>query len=293
MLELDTFTKFKKGWNGCSPEEIALGLASVHCETNHYSDSYSFLVGKNDFISPETGKLIRPEIKDDTPVQKKEKIIYENLYSWAKDNESGLSVWISPPAAELFPGTKIILHEIVKKGKEKFVLNRAILADIDAKKAVEIANLFSAVSINSKEEYFDPEKVRSKLFVIKEGMSVIDLLNLFVDDPKLIEQIRSGQDLTVRKEVLQKASKYSEKIKNGVSSAEVYNSMVSDGFIGSYDISCPSMGGSSFSEYTVGHSLISGEYKHVKNCGKCGVSIDKLIKKGYQCSSCHGEYLGC
>ncbi len=81
-------------------------------------------------------------------------------------------------------------------------------------------------------------------------------------------------------------------MKAGASSADLYNSMISDGFIGSYDISCPPVMGS-FSEYTVSHSLTFGEYKHVKNCGKCGVGIDKLIKKGYKCSSCHGEYLGC
>lgn len=292
MLEFNIFHQFNKDWQGRSPEQIALELASLNFETHHNCDSYHFKVGKNDFISPETGKLIRPEIKDNTSVQKKEKIIYENLYAWAKDNESGLSAWISPPAAELFPGTKIILHEIIRRGSEKFVLNRAILADIDTQKALDIANLFLTHSVSSGKEYSDPEKVRSQLFVMKEGISVIDLLNLFVDDPELIEQIENGQDLAMREEVLQKANKYSKKIKDGASSAEVYNSMVSDGFIGSFDISCPTVG-VSFSEYVVGGSLVYGEYKRVKNCGKCGVSIDKLIKKGYKCSSCNGEYLGC
>lgn len=291
MLKLETFNDLNRIWNGKSPEQIALELASLNLETHHCSDSYHFLVGKNDFISPETGKLIRPEIKEDTLVRKKEKIIYENLYSWAKDNESGLSAWVSPPTEGLFPGTKIILHEIVKKGREKYVLNRAILADIDAQKALDIANLFSAHSVNPREKYFDPEKVRSKLFTIKEGLGVIDLLNLFVDDPELIEQIKSGQDILGREEILQKAQEYSVKMKAGVSPVDLYNNMVSDDFIGSYDISCPT--GGSFSNYIMGHSIVSGEYKHVKNCGKCGVYIDKLIKKGYKCSSCNGEYLGC
>lgn len=292
MLELKTFNDFNSSWTGKSPEQIALELASVNFETHHNSDSYHFLVGENDFISPETGKLIRPEIKEDTLVRKKEKIIYENLYSWAKENESGLSAWVSPPTEGLFPGTKIILHEIVKKGREKYVLNRAILADIDAQKAIDIANIFSTHSLNSKEKYIDPEKVRSKLFTIKEGMSVIDLLNLFVDDPELLEQIKSGQDILGRVEILQKAREYGAKMKNGASPVNLYNNMVSDGFIGSYDISCPT--GGTFSGYIMGgHSIVSGEYKHVKNCGKCGVYIDKLIKKGYKCSSCDGEYLGC
>lgn len=292
MLELKTLNDFNKNWVDRSAEEIALGLTSVHFETHHHSDSYDFLVGKNDFISPETGQLIRPEILNNTLVQKKEKIVYESLYSWSQEHESGVSAWISPPSAELFPGTKIILHEIVKKGSEKFVLNRAILADIDAKKALDIANLFSAHSESPEEKYFDPEKVRSKLFVIKEGMSVIDLLNLFVDDPELIEQIQSGQDLTNREKILRKAKEYSLRMQAGVSSSDLYQDMVSNGFIGNFDISCPISSGF-FSEYIIGHSLVYGEYKHVKNCGKCGVGIDKLIRKGYKCKSCDGEYLGC
>jgi len=221
------------------------------------------------------------------------KIICDDLFSFAQKHSIGrLSAWVSPPVSGLYPGTKIMIHEIVEWRGDKATLNRAILADIDAKKALDIANIFSAVSESPEEQYSDPERARRKLFLMEEGMSVVDLLNLFVDDTELIEVIRSGKDLKVREEVLQKASKYSEKIKNGVSSVEVYNSMVSDGFIGSYDISCPTVG-VSFSEYTIGHSLASGEYKHVKNCGKCGVSIDKLIKKGYKCSSCNGEYLGC
>ncbi|MDO8639183.1 MAG: hypothetical protein Q7R43_06415 [Candidatus Daviesbacteria bacterium] len=292
MLELNTLTEFNNTWKTQSPEQIALELASINFETHHNSDSYHFLVGENDFISPETGKLIRPEIKEDTFVQKKEKIVYENLYFWAKDNESGLSAWVSPPTEGLFPSTKIILHEIVKRGREKFVLNRAILADIKAEEAVDIANIFTAVSVNPEEVYLDPEKVRSKLFVIKEGMSVIDLLNLFVEDPELIEQIKSGQDISGRTEILQKAKEYSARIRAGTSSADLYRDMINDSFIGGYNISCPTTA-PSFSEYSAGHSIIFSEYKRVENCGKCGVTIGKLIRKGYHCKSCGGEYQGC
>lgn len=37
----------------------------------------------------------------------------------------------------------------------------------------------------------------------------------------------------------------------------------------------------------------SGESKFVKNCGNCGVEINRNISAGYQCSSCNGIYEGC
>lgn len=291
MLEQSTLAKFNTQWEGKSPEQIALELASLRQETHHDCDSYYFLVGKDDFISPETGQSVGQYIKDNTPVREKERIVYDDLYKWAKNNEGGLTAWVSPPSESLFPGTKIILHQICKRGREKLVLNRAFLVDIKAEEAVDIANRLAAVSENAEEKYSDPEKVRTKLFNFRSDMGLIALLKLFVDDPELFEQIQTGHDLAMREQVLKMAWQYTRQIQDGVSVDKLYRGMINGGFIGQYDISCPTAG--TFSDYIIGHSLIHEGYKLVKNCGQCGVLIDKLIKKGYRCSNCNGEYQGC
>jgi hypothetical protein len=295
MLQLETFTAFQRNWTrDYSSGQLISDLASVHYETHHGSDSYYYLTGGNDFISPETGQPIRPFVDTTTPIGKKEGFVYDSLYSWANNRKEGLAVWISPPVEGLFPSTKIILHEITKRGGERAVLNRAILADINTGGIIDIANRFSLHSINQEVVYSDSESVRSHLFIMKEGQSVVDLLNLFVDDPDLIEQVKSGQDLKGREKVILAANKYATKMKSGATPTELYESMVEDGFIGRHDISCPP-GTTLFSELTLNNSAIlgEGEYKYVKNCGNCGVAIGKLIGKGYRCPSCNGEYKGC
>lgn len=297
MLEQSTLATFNNRWkrglsSGYSPEQIKSDLASIQCETHHESDSYYYLVGENDFITPETKQTIGRFIDTSTPVGKKEGEIYRNLYLWVKRRESGLAAWISPPSEGLFPTTKIIFHEITKRGREKLVLNRAILADIGANEIVNIANLFSPLSENPKITYSDPEQVRSRLFTIREEVSTVDLLNLIIDDPLLIEDIKTGRDLTRREEVLRAAEKYSTLIRSGVSTSTLHKLMVNDGFIGKYDISCPPVSGT-FSELTTNNADTYGVYKYVERCGNCKVSIHKMIRAGYTCPSCGGEYKGC
>lgn len=294
MLELKKYIDLQRNWTGSDPQQRVVDLASLHCETSHKCDSYYYVVGENDFISPNTDLPIRPNIKTDTLVEKKEGAVYEDLFLWAKSYESGVAAWVSPSIPGELPATKVILHEISKRGSQRVVLNRVIMAEAKPDEAVQIANLLIPSSIDPGAILVDPEDTRGRLLIMREGRTVIDLLGQIVDDPQLIEDVKNGRDLADRGQILTAAQKYSDMIQSGASPAEIHKAMVRDRFIGNFNISCPPKT-SLFSDLVLNNSVIlgEGEYKYVKNCGNCGVTIEKLISKGYRCPSCSGEYKGC
>lgn len=294
MLEQDTFAAYNTRWaNSHHQKQTTADLLTIYFETHREVDSYFYQVGKDDLIAPQTGEPIRQFIDTSTPVGKREGAVYEQLFSWSKKAESGVAVWVSPPTGERSQAMKVILHEVVGKGREKFILNRVILDDKTSHQAVDLANRFSAHSTNSRALYTDPEKVRAQLFTMQEGMGVVDLLKLFVEDQNLIEQVQTGEDLLVREKLMEEAQRYSDKIHAGVSAATVYQSMASDGFIGEHDMTCPPSEGQTFSEYTASNAIVLGEAKFVRNCGHCGVAIGARISAGYRCKSCRQVYRGC
>lgn len=279
MANKEVAYQFITTWRDKDPARLGAELTSFSNESNRRPDSYHFEVSEGVLIDPHTKRPIADFIEKETPLGKLEVGVAEKLGDWARNSESGVAFWISPPFEKRYPCSKVIISKIAYAWSgQKILLNSAILFDANEKDCLSIAP-----GGNIK----DPEKLRETLFLAKD------------DEEAILEMLEKVNRYTKQKReninTKNESVFFARMISDGFSAKRIVDEMHQSGFLGNFDPSCTSQK-PTFSEYMVANSSITNSSetgKFVKNCGNCGAEINSVIQKGYRCPNCGGIYEGC
>lgn len=264
--------------------QAVVETASVLSESHHKADIYFYLSKGGKLYSP-TAKKYVDEVTLPGPDQK----LLSSLQSWANANSSGMAIWVSPPIDENHQSTKITVSEIKAGRYVKQVKNTAQLVDVDS--PVELANALLGYSVDPLETVNNEAQLREKLIIVKDVDEAWELINQYVDQKNAWK---------IYKEFVVKSTKiYSDNRRDRISYA---NAVIN--YAGNFRLGCDTIStvtpvfGFSFSyspmiQFVENIGLGNSEGKWVESCGQCGVKIKAVIKKGYECSHCHGVYQGC
>lgn len=242
-------------------------LASVSLETRNLPDVYPFYVKAGILYSPVTHFPVQDSMIKDTQIDREEYEAFLAIQKWAAESREGLCFWVSPPHQERSPQGKIIISELGNNNLQ----NRAILFDTTEAEVTKIATQISRVFGNSY-TYKTAQEVRtSPIFSdhLWDQTEWAGVLATIIDTHGQWGMVKSGEDIVEVERTL-------GLIRAGGTAP-----------IGPNSVSCPP--GTPLGAFSRG--AIEG--KMVRNCGKCGVTINKIIFKGYKCGNCGGEYLGC
>lgn len=136
-------------------------VASTLAESQQGVDIYYYYL-KNGILFSPTHKI--PVI--DSTASEKDKGLIRQIESWAKQNQEGTAIWISPPTEYDETSTKIVILQLVG-GNTKMVKNTSVLADLSSNKIQEIIDYTISFSINPLEE-LDLLEARYRLIILRE-----------------------------------------------------------------------------------------------------------------------------
>jgi hypothetical protein len=278
--ELDTFFQEVQGTVLCQRQYLASWLM----ETQGKPDSYSFIRRDGKLLDPTTGKPISTFIRRDSYIGFADGVAFDKIEAFSRQELNKPIIWISPSYGDIYPVSKIIVSEIVGDQLQ----NWSIKLNCDNDMCIKLAN-----TLEGFEKYNLSEQVRLHPIVwdIPNDKSWVDELSqIFFDEPELI-QANTEQAQKDKEEALRQADDIIFLYQNAGSDSPTIHgeiqTLVQNGAIGTATLSCPSM---LAGEYMTSQS---GELKFVRQCGDCGVFINKLIGKGYKCTECGGIYQGC
>ncbi|MCL4366145.1 hypothetical protein M1437_02865 [Patescibacteria group bacterium] len=197
-----------RGWQNTVPEQFVEELASLSQETNRIPDPYTYLISpQGELFSPTANCLV----KDDKAMDKTSplgQLEYQAVLAteqWAASSSEGVSVWISPPKANVYPTSKIIIQEIQYEDGVKKVFNRAIVLDCNEEECMRFAWNLTSFSQN-KPVFKDVDQIRAVPLILNTDKPWIDILEKLIDAPKAWAMIRNGEDKQYKKEALKQAT---------------------------------------------------------------------------------------
>ena len=254
-------------------EQIIVERASEIIESRQEPDRYSFLFHGRKLVSPFTGKPVENSMEDVSLIGQREFAAFNQVQNWAVDSPEGLAFWLSPPHELRTGQTKLVVYEISELDGQKSLLNRMLLFDINYSDSLRIANEIARAFGNTS-HFTDSEEVRSNTIFSSFNMKQdvwLGIITKIINNPRQWSMLENGEDIAIAQRTI-------EWVLAGKSEQNM----------GSNPGSCPP---GLASDVLSRHSQIL-EGKFVKNCGKCGKTINKTILKGYQCE-CGGVYEGC
>lgn len=270
--------EFKKTWQGKPRPQVIEEIASYSHETRRLPDPYTFVIlASGELYSPEAKCSIKSIVKRDTRIGELEYLALCDIESWAKDRHSGVIVWISPPEGEIYPTSKLIISEIERSRDKKTLFNRAILLDLNSQDCLRLAQNLGRFQFTSVEDVR-----RNPVPIETKGMHWTYILGEFINEPKIWEMVRRGEDKKAKQETL-------------VVSKEVYSALmhsptdVSDIFsdiFGAYSTSCPPIlrrPRTAFDYIFSISLLLSSDRYFCKKCPVCLTEINCVIKPGEKC----------
>lgn len=212
LLERPEITPFIAVWKGKPQEQVVEELASYSLETQSIPDPYYFLMDKDgDLFSPSAQTKVRNSIIRETKIGRLEAQAFDAISAWFKANTLGTIAWISPPSPGIYPISKVIISNIEQEGGRKRLYNRAILFDFNEEESLEFAQNLSRISQN-KPLLSHLDGVRSTPLILDTDSKFwMYILQELIDDPKLWQSIRTGEDqLAKQKALIQAKSVYRE-----------------------------------------------------------------------------------
>lgn len=279
LLNIQTVSRYQ-GWSSL-PKETIIGYAkTVFKESNRLSDEWSFSIREKGLFDDTRNGYVREIVKQyphpNRYLRELEDGIIDAMDTWAVSDQKGYLVWISPSFKGEYPCHKV---EIIHKSEDgQQTDNLVILFDGSNDICLKVARqMFPEL-----ESIDDIESLRNSI-VTKE---VVDL-------EKIVDIV--GPYITAGKnnlsdEVLESRLEHIASLAlSGVSQSVIAYEMNKLELIGKQSFSCP---GGGLSNTLLGKSNVI-EAKYVKNCGKCGTTIEAHITKGYVCKNCGGVYEGC
>lgn len=282
---------YKRSWEGKPKEQVKEEMSSWSLETHRLPDPYTFQVrtdGK--FVSPITGELVEKSIERTSHLGKLEGNALDLMQNWARNEDSGLSFWISDPHPDRSEFTKVIISELSKDENDvKSLFNRSLMLQLDMDQAIALHQRLSFAE-GTDYQPISPAEIRS-VPVFKKSMPMeewINFLSIEIDDEPLFNKIRTGEDIRDKQIALQNSEiMYAQLFKNAGYDDENVKAAIQHakdvGFFGVYDSTCP----------TAFARMFDASAKFVKNCGNCRMSLYKFMKAKDTCDHCGGVYEGC
>ncbi|MEK7470485.1 MAG: hypothetical protein AAB622_00555 [Patescibacteria group bacterium] len=255
-----------KNWLSQPLNVLSRDLQTCGNESNRTWDSF--------FYEDRNGILFDP-IRNEPIIgadggDKAQETVNESLQNWFTENDSGIAIRISAKGGMWrYPDNQLEIYRISYKFGSK---QKALLC-----------------AFHQYDGQIDnPEEMRSSLFTKEDSDKPIFEI---IDWAKKISrtEIKYHADNSPEKE--EKSRNYAESLKSGVKPVVVFDQMKQSKFLGNNPIGCPPGMFGTASEILGGKSIIM-EGKMVRNCGKCGKTINRVIFKGYKCD-CGGVYEGC
>lgn len=279
LLNIQTVSRYQ-GW-GSLPKETVVGYAkTVFKESNRLPDNWSFLI-KEKGLFDETRNGYVSEIVKQYPHPNKylrelEDGIIAAMDTWAVSAQKGYLIWISPSFKGEYPCHKV---EIIHKSEDgQQTDNLVILFDGSNDVCLKVARqMFPEL-----ESIDNIESLRNSI-VTKEVIDIEKIVDIVGPYTTVDQNDLSDEELESRLEHIASLAL------SGVSQSTIALEMNKLELIGNRSFSCP---GGGLSNTLLGKSNVI-EAKYVKNCGKCGTTIEAHITKGYVCKSCGGVYEGC
>jgi hypothetical protein len=199
---------------------LAVEIASSLSESQRKVDTYFYYIKEERLYSP-THKMPVCE----STISKSDKDLVEQIENWAKTNQEGVAVWISPPLEEGESQTKLTLLEIMAKGQMKMVKNQSVLLDIENEKLQEMIDYVVSFSINPNNE-LNLYKARYNLIIIYDK-SVLNFLSSFFQE-----------SWESQKKRIQEAARIAKLAYTDINQAKI----IFSNNIGSNPLSCPTIG---------------------------------------------------
>lgn len=264
-------------WLGQPREQVIEEFTSYCLETQRIPDPYCFVITpEGKLFSPSKGDLVENSIEIESRVGKLEKQAFDQIEKWAKENNEGIIVWVSPPFPGQYPVSKIIISEIVKTNEVKILFNRAIVLDISAEDCLRLASVLSLAG-GKNTVFASPDDLRCHPIILKypNGVHWTHILGEFIDIPNVWESIRRGEDLKIKKEFLLLARKLVEEWFGGNNPSggiNIAKRAYGMGLLGASPVSCPPIpaGPTAFGIFFEGARLLfEGSFP----CPKCDQPI--------------------
>ena len=233
LLEIERETI--QNWIVNPASQSTENLASKSHETKRIPDPYIFLLKNNKLVSPSNFKPIEDNIDQRNYIEQIEYLAFLKIQDLVAKNNEGTIFWFSPPSADGYSVLKIVASTIfISQDEHKGIFNRAIVLDVDSKTSLEIADQISET------EFLDIEELRANPILINKLDSAmwLAILSRYTNQ---IEMIKSGQDVIIKTQTLNKVGKIYSYTSN-VYEAEIEAKRMD--LIGEYQDSCNTIGSS-------------------------------------------------
>lgn len=236
-------------------------IASVIAETNLGVDTYFYRLKNGQLFSSTHNIPVEASTSS-----KKDKELIRQIESWAKNNEAGFAVWISPPSEPGEKMVKITLMRIISGANYKMVENRSILIQLDKEKIKEIVDFISACSIPDTNKT-SLEDVRYTLFILGKPQEALNLLEQFYQEGWNEHKKRIKKATTIQQALIYDGRQNTvRKISQE---------------IGPYSLSCPTIGIRTTSSTVYYRPVIETASRYLEcTCPFCHSKVKARIENG-------------
>lgn len=258
--------------------------ASISLETQHTPDPYWFqILPDGRFYSPTASVLVEDVVDTRSYLGRVERRAFLGLQQSIRTNPRGVKIWVSPPHPDLYSDTKLVVSEVLERGRARILFNRAIILDIDQLQALKLAQGLSRFS-SERWDYTSAEEVRGRVLSLDNApIHWSYILEELVDLQGQGQMVRSGGDIMAKERALIQAEKFVPYLPSSM----VLEEMRRRGMIGVFDPSCPISQKTAFS-YMFENSLpVNRKDKthphYCVHCGACGEKIEWVVLPGEKC----------
>lgn len=207
IVERPELSSFNQAWKTKAPTQAAEELASYSLETKRIPDPYYFLLDRDgDLFSPSAQVKVKTIITTNTKVGRLEAQAFESISKWARENETGVIAWLSPPEPEIYPVSKIIISEIEQANGAKKLLNRAIVLDIDKDECLSLGQRLSGYSTN-RPFLTHLDQLRSTPLLLDNNRRWIEIMEEVIPDAILWDSVKRGEEILAKQQALQDAER--------------------------------------------------------------------------------------
>lgn len=287
------------GWRNTAPPQFIEELASLSQETHRVPDPYTYsITAKGELFSPTAKCLVKETIDDKT--SQLGQLEYQAVLAteqWAASNETGASIWISPPCPDTYDKAAFVVSEIEYQNGFKTLFNRKIILD-DFNEADCMKFAWNLTSYSRNKPIFrNSDEIRTIPLVLDtQNKSWIDILEKLIDAPEVWKMIRNGEDKQFKKEALKQATIVQKHFfaTSGTSySTEAKIAVM--GMLGPHQGSCPPRTGLQnktafqvFSENALTYigSSLNKDPDFCRTCPVCGAQINCIVRAGGSCPAC-------
>ena len=195
-------------------------ITSSLAESNRETDIYFYRL-RNGVLYSSTHNI---PVIESTASQRDRELIRQ-IESWAKQNQEGFAVWVSPPQEKGEVATKIT-HMRIIPGNLKMIENKSVLVNLNQEETEALIAYLLSCSITPAKQ-LSKEEARYQLIILLKKEAV-ELIEQFFPDSWKEQKVR-----------IKKALEISQKINEGEITTARRELEIT---LGRYPLSCPTIG---------------------------------------------------